>query len=115
MTTSIETQSIFLQINGSRKNLNIEPRFSILDALRDHLPLTGTKEDCDQSAGGVCQTGSMTQVGSNSPQLAELGRLLDAGTVRVAIDSTFPFADARWAHERAARWHIQGKIVLMVT
>lgn len=59
-------------------------------------------------------TVSMTQVRSNGPQLAELGRLLDAGTVRVAIDSTFPFADARKAHERAAGGHIQGKIVLTV-
>ncbi|MFI6930955.1 zinc-binding dehydrogenase [Streptomyces sp. NPDC050287] len=54
------------------------------------------------------------RVGSNGAQLVELGRLLDAGTVRVAIDSTFPLADARAAHERAARGHIQGKIVLTV-
>lgn len=59
-------------------------------------------------------TVSMTQVRSNGQQLAELGRLLDAGTVRVAIDSTFPLADARKAHERAAGGHIQGKIVLTV-
>jgi NADPH:quinone reductase-like Zn-dependent oxidoreductase len=59
-------------------------------------------------------TVSMTQVRSNGPQLVELGRLLDAGTVRVAIDSTFPLANARKAHERAARGHIQGKIVLTV-
>ncbi len=59
-------------------------------------------------------TVSMTQVRSNGTQLAEFGRLLDAGTVRVAIDSTFPLADARKAHERAARGHIQGKIVLTV-
>jgi len=59
-------------------------------------------------------TVSMTQVRSNGQQLAELGRLLDAGTVRVAIDSTFPLAEARKAHERAARGHIQGKIVLTV-
>ncbi|WP_261561425.1 NADP-dependent oxidoreductase [Frankia tisae] len=59
-------------------------------------------------------TTSGTQVRSNGPQLAELGRLLDAGTLRIAIDSTFPLADARRAHERAARGHIQGKIVLTV-
>lgn len=58
-------------------------------------------------------TVSMTQVRSNGKQLAELGRLLDAGTIRVAIDSTFPLADAGKAHERAARGHIQGKIVLI--
>ncbi|GAA2206699.1 NADP-dependent oxidoreductase [Nonomuraea monospora] len=57
-------------------------------------------------------TTSATQVRSNGPQLAQLGRLLDAGTVRVAIDSTFPLARARQAHERAARGHLQGKIVL---
>ncbi|WP_159056768.1 zinc-binding dehydrogenase, partial [Streptomyces yokosukanensis] len=59
-------------------------------------------------------TVSTAQVRSNGAQLAELGRLLDAGTVRVAIDSTFALADARAAHERAARGHIQGKIVLTV-
>ena len=59
-------------------------------------------------------TTSITQVRSNGRQLAELARLLDAGTVRVTIDSTFPLADARQAHERAARGHIRGKIVLTV-
>jgi NADPH:quinone reductase-like Zn-dependent oxidoreductase len=59
-------------------------------------------------------TTSGTQVHSNGPQLAELGRMLDAGTMHVTIDSTFPLSDARRAHERAARGHIQGKIVLTV-
>lgn len=59
-------------------------------------------------------TVSMTQVRSNGAQLAELGRLLDSGAVRVAIDSSFPLAEARQAHERAARGHIQGKLALTV-
>jgi NADPH:quinone reductase-like Zn-dependent oxidoreductase len=59
-------------------------------------------------------TVSSTQVRSNGAQLAELARLLDDGTVRVVIDSTFAIADARKAHERAAIGHIQGKIVLTV-
>ncbi|MGW8880999.1 NADP-dependent oxidoreductase, partial [Streptomyces mirabilis] len=59
-------------------------------------------------------TVSSAQVRSNGAQLAELGRLLDAGTIHVAIDSTFALADARAAHERAARGHSQGKIVLTV-
>jgi NADPH:quinone reductase-like Zn-dependent oxidoreductase len=57
---------------------------------------------------------STTQVRSNGAQLAELARMLDAGTLHVAIDSTFPLAHAQQAHERAARGHIQGKIVLTV-
>ncbi len=59
-------------------------------------------------------TVSMAQVRSNGAQLAQLGRLLDAGKVRVAIDGTFPLAEASRAHERAARGHIRGKIVLTV-
>ncbi|MFJ7072194.1 NADP-dependent oxidoreductase [Streptomyces sp. NPDC098781] len=59
-------------------------------------------------------TVSTAQVRSNGAQLAELGRLLEKGTVSVAIDSTFALAEARAAHERAARGHIQGKIVLTV-
>jgi NADPH:quinone reductase-like Zn-dependent oxidoreductase len=59
-------------------------------------------------------TVSATQVRSSGAQLAELARLLDDGTIRVVIDSVYPLADARQAHERAARGHIQGKIVLDV-
>lgn len=57
---------------------------------------------------------SATQVRSNGEQLASLGRLLAAGTLRVAIDSSFALADAQQAHARAARGHIRGKIVLTV-
>src|ERR1700676_2864993 len=54
MTTSVETQGIVLQINGARKTLSIEPRVSLLDCLRDHLHLTGTKKGCNQGACGAC-------------------------------------------------------------
>lgn len=59
-------------------------------------------------------TVSTVQVRSNGAQLAKLVRLLDEDTLRVAIDSTFALADAQEAHKRAARGHIQGKIVLTV-
>ncbi|MFI0819905.1 NADP-dependent oxidoreductase [Streptomyces sp. NPDC021098] len=72
----------------------------------------GEYDDEETAKLGVTVSG--TQVRSNGAQLAELGRLLDAGTVRVAIDSTYPLAEARAAHERAAEGHIQGKIVLTV-
>ncbi|MET1055823.1 MAG: NADP-dependent oxidoreductase [Pedobacter sp.] len=60
-------------------------------------------------------TVSATQVRSDGAQLAEAGRLLDNGTVRVAIDSIFPLFEARKAHEKAAQGSIQGKIVLTLT
>jgi NADPH:quinone reductase-like Zn-dependent oxidoreductase len=59
-------------------------------------------------------TVSATQVRSNGAQLEEVGRLLDDGTIRVAIDSEFPLRDARKAHERAAQGHIRGKIALIL-
>lgn len=59
-------------------------------------------------------TVSATQVRSSGAQLAELAGLLDAGTIRVVIDSVYALADARKAHERAARGHIRGKLALTV-
>jgi NADPH:quinone reductase-like Zn-dependent oxidoreductase len=59
-------------------------------------------------------TTSATQVRSSGRQLDQLARLIEEGVLRVAIDSTFPLAEARAAHERAARGHLQGKIVLAV-
>lgn len=59
-------------------------------------------------------TVSTTQVRSSGAQLAELAPLLDDGTIRVVVDSTYPLQEARQAHERAAGGHIQGKIVLTV-
>lgn len=59
-------------------------------------------------------TVSSVQVRSSGQQLAELASLLAAGTIRVGVDSTFALADARLAHERAARGGTQGKIVLTV-
>lgn len=58
-------------------------------------------------------TVSSTQVRSNGAQLAEAGRLLDNGTIRVVIDSTYPLAEAPAAHDRASRGGIQGKVVLI--
>jgi NADPH:quinone reductase-like Zn-dependent oxidoreductase len=73
------------------------------------LGFSGARE-----AGEMGLVVSTTQVRSSGAQLARLRDLLTAGTVRVGIDSTYALADARSAHERAARGHIRGKIVLTV-
>ncbi|MFH7017242.1 NADP-dependent oxidoreductase [Flavobacterium sp. FlaQc-47] len=73
------------------------------------LGFSGSKE-----AEKLGVTVSATQVRSNGAQLAQLSSLLDKGIIRVVIDSSFPLANARKAHERAAEGHIQGKIVLTV-
>jgi xanthine dehydrogenase YagT iron-sulfur-binding subunit len=43
-----------LDINGRRHVVQLEPRVSLLDALREHLDLTGSKKGCDQGTCGAC-------------------------------------------------------------
>ncbi len=43
-----------LNVNGQAFHLALEPRETLLDSLRDHLNLTGTKKGCDQGTCGAC-------------------------------------------------------------
>ena len=45
---------ITLNVNGKIHELKLDPRTTLLDALRDHLDLTGSKKGCDQGACGAC-------------------------------------------------------------
>ncbi len=45
---------ISLQINGKVHKLELEPRVTLLDALRNHLDLTGAKKVCDRGTCGSC-------------------------------------------------------------
>ncbi|MBZ5544478.1 MAG: (2Fe-2S)-binding protein [Acidobacteriia bacterium] len=45
---------ITLKINGRPHKLNVEPRVTLLDALRNHLDITGAKKVCDRAACGAC-------------------------------------------------------------
>jgi xanthine dehydrogenase YagT iron-sulfur-binding subunit len=46
--------SINLQVNGRSYERQLEPRVTLLDALRDHLDLTGAKKVCDRATCGAC-------------------------------------------------------------
>lgn len=43
-----------LTVNGTRHQLELDPRVTLLDALRDHLGLTGSKKGCDHGQCGAC-------------------------------------------------------------
>jgi xanthine dehydrogenase YagT iron-sulfur-binding subunit len=43
-----------LRVNGERHQLMLEPRVTLLDALREHLGLMGTKKGCDRGQCGAC-------------------------------------------------------------
>ena len=49
-----EKISVRLIVNGVETTLNVAPWTTLLDALRDHLDLTGTKKGCDHGQCGAC-------------------------------------------------------------
>ena len=47
-------RTVVLRVNGSERRLTIEPRVTLLDALRERIGLPGTKKGCDRGQCGAC-------------------------------------------------------------
>ncbi|HWI87246.1 MAG TPA: 2Fe-2S iron-sulfur cluster-binding protein, partial [Sphingomonas sp.] len=48
------SRAVRFKVNGRDVNAHVEPRVTLLDCLRDHLHLTGTKKGCNEGACGTC-------------------------------------------------------------
>ena len=49
-----DSMNVKLQVNGKEQAIAIDPRVSLLDALRERIGLTGTKKGCDHGQCGAC-------------------------------------------------------------
>src|SRR5260370_33829262 len=53
MSESQECVAVKLEVNGEPRIITVEPRTTLLDALREQLALLGTKKGCDRGEGGA--------------------------------------------------------------
>lgn len=53
-TAQVQIVTVNVTVNGKPERLMVEPRMTLLDALREELTLTGTKKGCDRGECGAC-------------------------------------------------------------
>src|SRR4051812_48917930 len=53
-TTSVRQVPVVLLVNGKEHKLTLDPRTTLLDALREHMDLTGSKKGCGLGQCGAC-------------------------------------------------------------
>jgi xanthine dehydrogenase YagT iron-sulfur-binding subunit len=83
----ITTVAVSLNVNGDAYEVRLDTRVTLLDALRDHLGLTGTKKGCDHGLCGAC-----TVLVDGSARVSCL--MLAASATRRRIDTIEGLADA---------------------
>ncbi|MBE7212406.1 MAG: aldehyde dehydrogenase iron-sulfur subunit [Gluconacetobacter diazotrophicus] len=72
------TIPVAFTVNGEKRQLQLDPRTTLLDALREHLQLTGTKKGCDHGQCGAC---TVIADGRRINSCLSLAVMHDGGTV----------------------------------
>ncbi len=80
-------ESITLAVNGTERNLEVEPRTLLVHALRDDLRLTGTNIGCDSSSCGACTVLINGQSAKSCTMFAVQAAGADITTIEGVADS----------------------------
>jgi NADPH:quinone reductase-like Zn-dependent oxidoreductase len=76
------------------------------------VTLVGRIDEAELAKHGI--RGASLSVKPDSNELAEIGKLIDEGKIKVVVSQTFPLSEAMKAQEQVATGHTRGKIVLKV-
>ncbi|MGH7011441.1 MAG: (2Fe-2S)-binding protein, partial [Caulobacteraceae bacterium] len=93
---------VALEVNGRRRTLRLDPRVTLLDALREHLKLTGSKKGCDHGQCGACTVlegdrrilACLTPAAAVRGPITTIEGLAPAGGALHPMQSAFVEADA---------------------
>ena len=87
--------TVALKVNGSVRTLELDTRTTLLDALRDHMRLTGTKKGCDHGQCGAC---TVLVDGQRINSCLTLAVMHEGSTV-TTIEGLGPASDAGRLHQ----------------
>ena len=90
-----------LTLNGQNRHLDIEPWTTLLDVLREHLQLTGTKKGCDHGQCGAC---TVLVDGTRINACLSLAVMQDGKSITTiegigSVDALHPLQDAFVEHD----------------
>jgi xanthine dehydrogenase YagT iron-sulfur-binding subunit len=92
---------ITLNINGKPVNLTVEPRVTLLDALRDYLDMTGAKKVCDRATCGACTVivDGKTVYSCTTLAIDAQGRKIETIEGITAPEKMHPVSQAFWDND----------------
>jgi aerobic carbon-monoxide dehydrogenase small subunit len=101
MSVQVQAVPISTTINGESRQASVEPGLRLVDFLRDHLGLTGTKEGCETGQCGAC---TILLDGTSVKSCAVLAAQID-GSKLTTIEGLAPAGTLTPLQEAFSAWH----------